>query len=150
MASNHTTPTSVTHPAPRREHAGFASLLFGLFGAPIAWSVHEMVSYGMASHACYPGAAPRTTALPQGHWIWAALLAVNLIAIGVAAAAAVTSYRSWAATRRESAGNAPHLLEVGEGRTRFLALWGVLTSAGFVLAIALDIIALLVVPLCGR
>jgi hypothetical protein len=40
------------------------------------------------------------------------------------------------------------MVDIGEGRTRFLALWGMLTSGGLFLVVLLDFIALFVLPLC--
>ena len=136
------------HPAPHRHRVGSLALAFGVAAGPLAWGVHLVVNYGIASHACFPGAGPRSQA-PAGAGLWWLLLSIDLIAIAVAAAATLVSYRSWRATRRELAGRASDLLEIGEGRTRFLALWGLLTGVGFLLAVVFDGVALLVLPLCA-
>ena len=41
------------------------------------------------------------------------------------------------------------MVEAGKGRTRFLSLWGLMTSVGFAGAIVFSLVGLLVVPLCG-
>lgn len=139
---------TVAHPAPHRRRAGLLALAFGVAGGPLAWGVHLVVNYGIASHACFPGAVPRSQPPSGVGGLWWLLLSIDLIAIAVAAAAALVSYRSWRATRRELAGRARDLVEIGEGRTRFLALWGLLTGVGFLLAVVFDGVALWVLPLC--
>jgi hypothetical protein len=80
--------------------------------------------------------------------VWLANLAINLLAIAVALVASEVSRRSWHATSGEHPGSSEHLLEAGEGRTRFLAMAGWLTGLGFALAIVFDTVALLTVPQC--
>jgi hypothetical protein len=41
------------------------------------------------------------------------------------------------------------LIDVGEGRTRFMAMWGMLFSSGFLIAILFTTIASVMVPSCG-
>ena len=77
------------------------------------------------------------------------LLIVELIAMAMAFAAAIVAYASWRSTRHEAEGEARHMFEAGEGRTRFLALWGLMTSIGFLVAIVFSLVGLFVVPLCG-
>ena len=137
------------HPAPHRAHVGVLALAFGVAGGPLAWAVHLALNYAIASHACFPGAAPRSQPPSGASGLWWLLLCNDLTAIAVAAAAALVAYRSWRSTRREFAGRGVDLIEVGEGRTSFLALWGLLTGLGFLLAVLFDAVALWVVPLCA-
>ncbi|MDQ2802823.1 MAG: hypothetical protein M3Y41_09110, partial [Pseudomonadota bacterium] len=62
---------------------------------------------------------------------------------------AAVAWRIWRETRGERPGKTASLLEVGEGRTRFLALVGILMGLGFAIAIVFDTVVLLVVPLCA-
>lgn len=142
--------TSVAHPSPHRERVSNAALFFGLGAAPAAWSLQVILDYALASHACFPSAVPRLGGLQGWDGIWWVLLAINIVAILIAAAAALVSYRSLRATRGERPGGGSGLMEAGEGRSRFLAVWGMLTSLGFMLTIAFDTIAILGVPLCGQ
>ena len=138
------------HPAPHRAVVGVLALAFGVAGGPLAWGVHLVVNYGIASHACFPGAVAAQPAAARRQAVCGGSCSASIsIAIAVAAAAALVSYRSWRATRREFAGRAGDLIEIGEGRTRFLALWGLLTGVGFLLAVVFDGVALWVVPLCA-
>jgi hypothetical protein len=47
-------------------------------------------------------------------------------------------------------GGSHHLVEVGEGRSRFLAVCGMVTAGGFFIAIAFNTLSVLLVPLCAR
>jgi hypothetical protein len=136
------------HPAPHRHKVSLLALGFGLAAAPLAWAAQTITGYALSSHACFPGDTPRVAPLfAEAGQI---AVAINLIAIVVAAAAAAIAYRSWRATRDENDGRLHHLVEIGEGRTRFLALCGMLASLGFLVAIIFASLAILLVPLCGR
>jgi hypothetical protein len=147
--------TAEVHPAPRRDKAGLVLLFFGLAAGPIVWSIHLVANYALASHSCFPDGAPRFLAPSGIGRVWLTLVAIDGLAMLVTAIAALISYRNWRTTRRETsehaspaAGHANELVEIGEGRTRFLALWGMLTSAGFILTILFDLVGLFVLPLC--
>jgi hypothetical protein len=42
------------------------------------------------------------------------------------------------------------MVDIGEGRARFVSLCGVIVSLGFAVATLFDLTALAVVPFCGR
>lgn len=134
------------HPAPHRRRAGSA-LAVALLAAPLAWLTQTSANYGLSSHACYPAAEPLLSMAVK--WSWPAALAINLAALIVAAAAAVMAFAVWRRTREEATGRVPDLIEAGEGRTRFLALWAAMTGGGFTLAMIFSLIALMGVPPCG-
>jgi hypothetical protein len=140
-----TLPAQAHHPL--RRLAGFA-LAFGLVAGPLAWGVHLVANYALASHACFPGAVPRAALPPGSDWLLPLLIAIDLTVIAIAAVAALLSYRSWRSERQELSRNAGEVVDIGEGRTRFLSLWGMLTSVGFLIAIVFDVVALWVPP-CG-
>ena len=77
---------------------------------------------------------------------------VTTVAIAGALAAAWASVGSWRAASHElAAGNAePHvwLLDIGEGRTRFMAFTGILMSGVFLLAVLFTGLPLLILPAC--
>jgi hypothetical protein len=136
------------HPAPHRGRVGALALAFATMAAPLAWSVHLLMSYAIASHACFPGDMQRLAPPADSVWLWSLLVAIDLITIAIAFAAALVAYRIWRSTRHESPGPAGTLIEVGEGRTRFLSIWGMLISAGFLVAIVFDLIGVWVLPSC--
>ncbi len=141
-------PMKVEHPAPHRARVGLAALLFGIAAAPAAWDAQLLLSVALSGHACYP----RERLLPAPLWsgLWSILLAISVAGIAISLAGGVIAWRSWRSTRQERPGSAHHLLESGDGRTRFMAMCGLLTSAAFLLALIFGTAALFVVPLCGQ
>ena len=135
-----------TQPAPHRQNASLLALWFGLTSAPLAWSAQSIIGYTLASFACFPGSEPRATPLFAG--TRQILFALNVAAIILAVMGATVAYRSWSATWDERGGGSRRLVEVGEGRTRFLAMCGLLASVGFLIATIFSSFAIIVVPLC--
>lgn len=104
-------------------------------------------SSALASYDCYPHEVPLT--VPMWHALWPILLAISIACIATAIAGLVTAWRSWQETRQEHPGSSHGLLTRGEGRTRFMAMSGTLTSLLFLIALFFSTAALLTVPLCG-
>jgi hypothetical protein len=135
------------HPARRRHYVEAWAMIFGVLGAPAAWVAHLVVNFALASEACSPGAIHLEAGAISS--LRSTMLGNNAAALIVAALATWTSYRNWHATHDEEGGNHEHLLEIGEGRTRFLSMVGMVLGGGFFAATLFDTLALLVVPLCG-
>lgn len=136
----------IEHPAP---HAGKVStwlVLLALLAAPGAWSLQLLVNYGLASHACFPRSAPKGH--PSWDWLWPSVLAINLFALFVAAAATFISLLIWRRIRSETRGGHGQLIHAGEGRSRFLAVWGIWSGLWFVIGIIFNLIAAVGVPAC--
>jgi hypothetical protein len=137
----------VEHPAPHRQRVHIAVLLFGAFIGPIVWALHLFANSAVAGQVCYPGPAPRLTQVPA----LPLLLGLSgCMAIIFALIGAYVSYRSWCITREEREGSHHHLIEVGEGRTRFLAFAGMFASLVFALVIFCDTVGVLLVPPCAK
>ncbi len=145
------------HPAPLRGAVAPAALWFGLAGGFVAWSIQTLINLSLASHSCFPSLYP--LGAPALHGMIGIAFVVSLVALIVCVAAAAIAWRSWSATRNEhqqSSGegraHAPGhaLLETGEGRTRFMALAGVLTSVTFVLVSLVHTASLFLVSPCGQ
>ena len=145
------------HPAPARGHVAPAALWFGIFGGPAAWTIQTLVDLPLASHACFPRLEP--LARPVLHGMQGIVLVVSLLAVAVSIAAGLVAWRSWSRTRaeqQEGAGKGSDhdhpsaLLETGEGRTRFMALCGVLTSIVFVVVTAAQLATVMLVAPCGN
>jgi hypothetical protein len=144
-----TTITGAAHPAPHRHRISIGPLLLGLFGVPFLWGIRLIANYAMASHFCYP-VSFRRYALPDTlGWVWPAMIGLDVLTILAGLATALVSYRNWRITADESAGPRSPLIDIGEGRTRFLSLWGMLVSALFILAAVFDLIALRILPVCA-
>lgn len=138
----------IGHPSPHRERAGFAAQMFAFAGGPAAWVTQLIVNYAFASWTCYPRHAPRMSVVPGWGGIWGGLLALNLIAIVVALLAAWTGWRVWRTTRGEGGGASGEVMEMAEGRTRFMGIVGIMTGLYFLGAVVFDTIALFLVPQC--
>jgi hypothetical protein len=120
-------------------------LLFALAAGPAGWILQLVLDYGLSGYACYVGAGPRASVPPTG---WpgerAVLLGLNLAGLALAVFGGLTAYRAWRAAR---AGRAD---PVRSGRTRFLALCGIFSGAGFGVAILFNTLEPFVVSSCWR
>ena len=120
--------------------------MFGLIGAPAAWFVQVVASSGLGQEACYPKATP--LGAPAFGGLGAILPLLEVAALVVALAAATTAYVCWRRSRGERAGGGHALVDIGEGRSRFMAMAGILTSLGFAGAILFTLSAILAVRGC--
>jgi hypothetical protein len=116
-----------------------------MLAGPIAWSLALLLKYALASNTCYY--------VPAGGqqdftWLWSWFIVIDVVALIITGVAAWLSYRSWSATRHESPGHIDTVSEIGEGRKRFLALWGLLIAALFGAAIIFGFIVDVAVPPC--
>ena len=145
------------HPAPERHRVAPFTLWFGLLGAPAAWAIQTLVNLPISAHACFPRIFP--LAVPAAGALRGILFVVCIAAIIVGVAALWAAVRGWQRTREEhqsgSGKGGQHdrgtaLAETGEGRTRFMAAAGVLTSLTFLLvSVAQTAVVFLVAPACG-
>jgi hypothetical protein len=137
------------HPAPKRRAKRLRESFFALFGGPIAWFVQLNLGYGLASQPCFRDGERTLAPRWFPDWTWAAMIALMILACAIALLAALVSWRAYARTEEEAAGDHRHVLEVGSGRTRFLALWGVVLGAGAAFATLLTAVAFFVLPRCA-
>jgi hypothetical protein len=142
--------TDHPHPAPHRHSINFSLLAACLVGVPTLWGLRLVLNYFFDSYFCFPGGDARRPTLPGGlGWVWPTILAIDVLTILFAVGAIVVSYRNWSRTREEYASPHAPLIEIGEGRTRFLSLWGLMIGVGFLIAVLFDFLALWIVPVCG-
>ena len=95
-----------------------------------------MLGYGVTAYVCYPGDHPVGLGAGAGRCsrrCWRS----TRIALAACAAGALVSWRGLA-----------HACAPGEGRNRFLALWGLMSSLWFFAAILFNVIASVMVPPC--
>ena len=144
------------HPAPARNDVSSGLLWFGLVGGPAAWTVQTLVDLAVASHGCYPRLFPLEA--PVLSSLRAIVISVSLAALIVCITAGLAAIRSWSQTRHEHQsssgagekhGPSAALLETGEGRTRFLALSGLMTSIVFTIAVLAHTVSIFIVGPCG-
>lgn len=140
------TPASHPHPSPHRRRVSLAGQLFGVAIGPAAWIAQLVAGYGLSSYACYPGNTPLQAPPDGGEHLL--LLAINLACLGLASAGLALSWSGWRRTRNEMPGEPAKMLETGEGRSRFLAICGVLSAAGFAIAILFNLPSALALPTC--
>lgn len=139
------------HPSPHRERVRPWTALLAIAAGPAAWIVQLCVDFGVAATLCEAGGAPRA-APPASGWrpedVF--LVCVNLVCLAIALAGGWSALSAWRRSRAEKPGDAHMALDVGEGRTRFLALCGMLSAAAFAVAIAFDTAWPFFVPSCWR
>jgi hypothetical protein len=81
------------------------------------------------------------------HWLLPAVNLAALIGAGLALALGVRNLRR---TRHEHDAGSGGVMDAGEGRTRFLSIWGIWIGVLFIVAIAFNTIAVFWIGLCGR
>lgn len=138
---------NVGHPAPERDRVSNLRLLGALLLAPLGWLTQLLASYFFSSNACAngdDGLAPAT--VPA---LWLILLIINFLCIAAGVAGLVFALRAWRRTRGEKKGGGHHLLDVGEGRTRFAALSAAIVSCIFLFAIFAEAAALIIFGHCA-
>lgn len=140
---------SLAHPAGARGRIGAWRMLTSLFGAPLAWMAQMSLSEPLAAQSCYPHAAPLLRpALPHLQLL---LAAVTVGALGVGAACILLA---WSTLQRARSQDGPDsseggaAVETGDGRSRFLAVTGFMSSVLFLCAILITGLAVLIVSPC--
>jgi len=134
------------HPAPHRDLVPGWLIGFGLFAGPAAWSVQSLLDVALAGYACYPKDEPLAAPLWSG--LPTALASANVVAIVVCVLGGIAAWVAYRKSGAERPGSAHHLLESGDGRTRFLALAGVLTSVLFIVAVVFETFEVFMVTPC--
>lgn len=137
------------NPAPHANRVGLHESFFALFGGPIAWFLQLCSGYALASAPCFREGQRMTAPAAQLQWTWAAMIAAMAAAVIIAGLSFLVSWRAFERTKGEASGSSHELLEAGAGRTRFLALWGMLLGGGFGLATAITAAAFLWLPRCA-
>ena len=133
--------------APSKALPGRVRLFGGLSVTPLAWSVHLLICYSLAAHACFP----KDLALAAPLWphLRAIVAGVTVMAWVVAVFGCVLALANWKATRKESDASAHSVLSTGDGRTRFMALCGLMVSGVFAIALVFTSFGVLWVPECA-
>ena len=137
------------HPQPSEARVPMLAAGFGLLGGPLAWFLQLCGDYSLVSWSCFPKDHRGSMPVEGVGWSGPMTLALWCVCILIAALAFLTSWRLFRQTRQAQAKDYYHLLEDGDGRLAFLALWGMLLSGGAVITIVLDVVAFVVLPRCG-
>lgn len=134
-------------PAPARHRVGAVALWFGLLGAPAAWALHTILATVINSFECIPPIGASSAAAGSRETTRFTLVAITAVLLLVALAALVTTVRGWLVVR--GSGDEGELLEVVEGRTRFMAMAGILLGAVFSFLLVMNAIALFMATQCS-
>jgi hypothetical protein len=132
------------HPAPHRDRVAVWETMLGLAGGPLAWIVQLVAGYAIVVAPCYTG-PDRDAAGQASLWV----VALYLFCLALALAGGLVSLIVYRRTRGETEHSEDALVEGGHGRTRFLALWGMLLGFGFAGVILVNGVALVGVPACA-
>ncbi len=136
------------HPAPARGSVSSFQIWFGLFGGAAAWTVQLIVNYAIAAHGCYPRYVPLAVPVTGQASFSISLVAISILATVIGIAALLVAITAWRHTSGETGGEAHWLLDTGEGRTRFMAAAGIMTSAVFLLSILFHFAAVIFLGHC--
>jgi hypothetical protein len=137
------------HPAPHADRVKLGELFFGVLAGPLAWYLQLCAGYALASTPCFRDGVRVAAPLEVLQWTRPAMIAAMLAGAVIALLAVGVSWRALRRTRQETGGGSAHLLEMGTGRTRFLALWGVLLGGAFAIATAMTAVAFILLPRCA-
>jgi hypothetical protein len=132
--------------APETRSVKFLALLFGACAAPIFWLGQLILGYGVTAYACYPGDHPQN--LMGSSALFTALLVFDAVALIACAAGGAVSWAAWRRASINKERSHRHILHTGEGRDRFLAMWGIMSSLWFFAAVLFNVIASVTVPPC--
>ena len=176
MSLFHNHDPSLEPPAPRRGQVSTIRIAVGLFGAPAAWLAQFSLSEPLAAHACYPYQEPLSAPIWQGFPV--ILAAISIACFAAALLSGFVAWSSWRQYKRKLAGEGRsgvnnsvdlssskpspageeayalkstvlNVIEAGEGRNRFLVKLSLMSSFIFIVAIILNICAVLLVPPCS-
>ena len=143
-------PLSLTHsPAPEGDRVGLGQMAFAIIAAPLAWFILVCAGEALADEPCFPYGHRYSAPLAGLEWTWPALIALLSACVLVSIAAIGVAWRTYHATRSEEAHTRAGLLDEGVGRTRFMALWGLLYSVGFCAATLFSLASYIALPRCG-
>jgi hypothetical protein len=143
-------PTFIQRSAPSHgERIGWLALVFALVGGPGAWFMQICAGYMLANGPCFPHDSRRIAPPHAFDWTWPALIALLILGVLIALAAFAVAFGAWRRTPPDNpASEEPVRIDV-IGRTRFLALWGMIYGASFAVATLVNAVAYILLPRCG-
>lgn len=124
-------------------------LAFAVAGGPAAWFLQFNAGYALASWPCFPDDHRMQLPMDGYAWSFPAMVAVMIAGVVIALAALWVSWRVLQRTHEEASGDHRQLLAAGTGRTRFLALWGIVLGSGFAVASLVTGVAFVFLPRCA-
>lgn len=143
-------PVSGDKPArqgPRRRRGGALMMLFGMLGAAAAWVLQTEIGETLAAQTCFPHRS--ALAAPQWSWLMPVLDVISVVALLIGVAAVWVAWRGWRMTRAARPDPAPPASDAAVGRTRFLAMAGLILSLLFLVGLVATGLAVLLVSPCS-
>lgn len=135
--------TPVPHPSPLRETVSPWLLWVALLAAPAAWFVQLNISVWLGMNRCAGLREDAASPMMVG-----GLVAIGLAALAIVLVALWAAARTWNLSGSEAGGGHHHALTRGDGRTRFLALAGLIANSMFLIAVGFSLIIPLLVETC--
>jgi hypothetical protein len=135
-----------SHPGPKRAAVSGWALGFGLLAAPLAWSLDELGSYIIAAAECQLKGSGSVMSMVRGST--PSYIVLTIVTWLIALAGLWVALHNWRKTRDEHPGSGHHLLAIGEGRTRFMSMCGLMTSASFTVGFVYLTLQMFAAPLC--
>lgn len=138
-------PTAGTRSPPPQ--VGAAAMWFGILGAPVAWSLQQLVNAPLLAHGCFPKDVP----IAEPIWPHASSVAlvVELVAVLVCIGAGLAAWRTWRRSRAAPKGRGPQPIEPHDGRVRYMAAVGLICSGLFLFSTLFTVALLLMVRPCN-
>jgi hypothetical protein len=129
------------------------ALFYGLIAPPLVWAIQLYLNFGLASHACFPGEAPRANFVSGWERIWTVLLLVNLVCAAICAIGLLASGFCWRRLRKPPAiagGTLSEPIHGADERLRSFAIAGLMVSGLFTAAILFNTLYLWALSTCSQ
>jgi hypothetical protein len=147
MAATERVTLGIGHPAPHRQAASPVLFLFALFGAPAAWLIELLIGFAVTSYTCDMHQTRGALAAVPG-WVSPLIAIVNILALLIGALALLAGVVLIRRTQGEHEARSGEPIDAGEGRTRVLAVWAIVGSIIFIVALLTNTFSLTLVPIC--
>jgi hypothetical protein len=128
-------------------------LFYGLIAPPFVWAIQLYLNFSLASHACFPGEAPRANFVSGWGRIWTVLLVVNLVCAGICAIGLIASGYSWRRLRNPpviASGTPSEPIHGDDERLTSFAVAGLMVSGVFTAAILFNTLYLWALSTCSQ
>jgi hypothetical protein len=147
MAATERVNLGIGHPAPHREAGPPLLFLFALFGAPAAWLIELLIGFAVTSYTCDMHQTRGSLAAVPA-WVTPVIAVVNILALLIGALALLAGVVLLRRTQGEHEARSGEPIDVGEGRTRVLAVWAIVGSIIFIVALLTNTFSLSLVSIC--
>ena len=137
------------HPAPHGHKLSTGQAFFILFGGPLAWFVQLCGSVALLGWPCFPMMDRYVEPMPHYGWTRGGAVVLLVLCVAVALATGWLSLAKLREVKDEKEGDHTDLIEIGHGRTRFIAMWGAILGFGFAIASILTIVPFLTESRCA-